>query len=410
MRSTFSYLTGFIIFLTLAPCLCSNDGSGKIKVLLTGRVAGGYLISTWFMNEPMVDPLFVPSRDLAIGEMRKFVRIYFPRNYEGVQAQDFFIFAGTQTDMFNHKQQKWIHDAVLDGSGGLNSRTLLSGIYYPEWANSATQKAFPNDADKLMSQRGDIFRSDKNPLIILEENPDLPPVLWMFRNKKIKWSLSGYSCGRIIPREGAIVWSWIKGPFADVATIKPGCTPHLISWQYGDGITWTCHDRLINWWQDTVANPYGLDMIMNMILFSNGRRLPDDIEVVHEIRSRIVEYKTRQLLLLATIEFAEAFGANMNPVLQNMGEINEKRREGDEQYLSQDYILAKATYIEAIQDLEELNFAAMERKDRAMLWVYVVQWSVVSGTSMFAGAIVWTLMIKRKLYRQVKSTRFVSDL
>jgi hypothetical protein len=205
------------------------------------------------------------------------------------------------------------------------------------------------------------------------------------------------------------VFSWIKGPFADRASATStcqGCTPHLINWQYGKGITWTCHDRLVNWWQDPVANPYGLDMIMNMILYSNRRKLPDDIEVVHEIRSKIIEFKTRQLLVLATIEFAEKFGANMDPVLEDMGEIFEVRKLADEQYLDQEYVLSRSTYFAAISDLEELNYDAMARKDRAMVWVYLVQWFVVSGTSMVAGFIVWSLMIRRRLYKQVRVTRF----
>jgi len=401
-------LGAILLALVLAPCLALHDQGQKISVLLTGRVAQGYLISTWFMNEPMVDPLFVPSRGLPESLMRKFVRIYFPRSYKGVQAEDFFIFAGTQMNIFTPTQQKWMQEAVRDGSGGLNSRSLLSGIYYPEWAASFTQKAFPNDVEKLMAHGG-IFRSHQNPVIILEENPRLPPVLTMFKDKKIRLSLSGYSCALVIPRPGAVVWSWIKGPFADMATVKPGCTPHLISWEYGKGITWTCHDRLVNWWEDPIANPYGLDMIMNMILYSNGRKLPEDVEIVHEIRSDIVEYRTRQMLLMATVEFAEAFGANMDPILREMGSITEKRKRADEEYLYQEYVQAKSTYEDAIGDLEDLGFAAMKRKDRAMLWVYLVQWLVVSGTSMIVGFVLWTLMVRRKLYRYVESTRFRTD-
>jgi len=383
-------------------------GQGRIKSLLSGRVAEGFLIHSWFKNEPLINPLFVPTRSASEVEMRRFVRIYFPRTPEAVSDMDFIVFAGSIMNMFSPIQQRWMHDAVAGGTGGLNSRSLLSGIYWPEWVNSETQKAFPNDAEAL-ANTGEIHRSDKSLVIVLEEGEDIPPVLTMFKDKSIRWRLSDYSCGLVIPREGARIWSWIKGPFADHASANSpcqGCTPHLISWEYGRGITWTCHDRLVNWWQDPLANPYGLDMIMNMILYSNRRNLPEDIEVVHEIRSRIIEYKTRQLLVLATIEFAEKFGANMDPVLEDMGEVNEIRKQADDQYLDQDYVLSRSTYIRAIDELEELNYVAMERKDRAMLWVYLVQWFVVSGTSMIAGFVVWSLMIRRRLYKQVRVTRF----
>ncbi len=371
-------------------------------------MAEGFLIHSWFKNEPLINPLFVPTRAAPIPVMRRAVRIYFPRTYQGVVDFDFMVFAGSIMNMFSPIQQKWMHDAVLEGTGGLNSRSVLSGIYWPEWVTSATQKAFPNDADAVGDTSGR-HRSGRSLLIVLEERTGLAPVLTMFKGKPIKWQLNDYSCGLLIPREGSIIWSWIKGPFADMAMENPtcsGCTPHLISWEYGDGITWTCHDRLVNWWQDPVANPYGLDMIMNMILLSNRRSLPLDIEVVHEIRSRIVEYRTRQLLVLATVEFGEMFGANMNPILVDMGIVDDKRRQADEHYLSQEYMEARTAIIDAIEDMEDLNFAAMARKDRAMLWVYLVQWFVVSGTSMVTGFVVWTLMIRRRLYRQVKVTRF----
>jgi len=402
-------LVALLALLALAPCLALHENVGEIKVLLTGRVSEGHLIHTWFLNEPLVDPLFVPSRDVPGGDdqIRRFVRVYFPRTYEGVQVQDFIIIDGTIINMFTVTNQKWMHDAILDGSGGLNSRSLLSGIYYPEWSVSVTQKAFPNDVEALMAKAKDIFRSDRELDIILEENPGLPPVLTMFKDKNIQWHLTGYSCGHVIPRQGAIVWAWIKGPFADEATVKAGCTPHTISWTYGQGKTWTIHDRLVNWWEDPVANPYGLDMIMNMILYSTGRHLPDDVEIVHEIRSRIIEYRTRQVMILAVVDFAESFGANMQSILKRMGEVTEKTKLARDQYLSQDYLVARATYLDAISDLGDLNALAMKKKDQAMVWVYLVQWFTVSGTSMLAGSLLWMLMVRRRLYRQVRVTRLI---
>ncbi len=393
------------LLLVSSVCVQDSIGADKIRVLLTGRVSRNFLIATWFMTEPMVDPLFVPSRALPLSQIRKYVRIYFPRTYRDVRKQDFFIFAGTIMNMFSPKQQKWMRDAIHDGSGGLNSRSMLSGIYYPEWANSFTQQAFPNDVDALM-RVGKIYRSGQDVTIILEDRPDLPPVLTMFKDKKIQWHLTDYSCALVIPRPGATVWSWIKGPFADYATVKPGCTPHVISWRYGNGTTWTTHDRLVNWWEDPVANPYGMDMIMNMILYSTGRRLPDDIDVVHEIRSKISEYRTREMLLMATVEFAESFGANMNPILRRLGEITDERKEAEELYLEQEYLGARDRYDAIIGEIQQLSADAIRRKDRAMVWVHVIQWLTVSGTSMFAGFVLWTLMIRRRLYRQVGTTRF----
>jgi hypothetical protein len=392
-----------------APCPGLQEEAGRIKVLLTGRVDQGRFISYWFVNEPMMAPLFVPSRNVPGGDaqIRKFVRIYFPRNYEGVQDQDFILFEGTQMAMFSLTQQGWMHDAVLEGTGGLNSRGLLSTQYYQDWRVSPTQQAFPNDVEAVV-RSGTWDRANQDTLIITED--ELPPVFTMFNGLNVQWYLPGYRCTLVIPRQGATVWMWMRGPWADRATVKPGCTPHTISWQYGEGITWTTHDSLTGWWQDQIANPYGLDMIMNVILYSTGRNLPGDIATLHEIRSKILEFRSAQLLVLAVVEFGESFGANMNPILEELVDILEKKREVDQLYLEQDFIRAKDGYLETIVDLEELSQQAIDMKDRAMVWVYVFQWFATSGTAMFAGFLLWSLMVKRRLYKTAGFTRLSSEL
>jgi len=401
-----AYLLITLLALVSVRVAASQPDDLRINVLLTGRVTERHLISSWFRNEPLIDPLLVPSRGVAGGEsqIRKFIRVYFPRNYETVKSQDFMVFAGTIMNMFTPTQHKWMHDAVLEGTGGLNSRSVLSGIYYPEWAVTSTQKAFPNDVEALLASPSEIHRSGCDLEIIVRT--DLPPVFSMFIDKKIRWRLTDYSCGRVIPREGATIWMWLKGPFADLSTIKPDSTPHTISWRYGEGLTWTCHDRLVNWWQDPIANPYGLDMIMNMILHSTGRSLPDDVEIVHDIRSKVVDFNTRMILLLGTIEFAESFGANMAPVFDGMDDVMDSKGEADGMYLGQDYERAWSAYRQCIQELQDLNDVAMERKDRALIWIYLVQWLVVSATLLVAGFFLWSVMIRRRLYREVSHTSF----
>jgi hypothetical protein len=49
---------------------------------------------------------------------------------------------------------------------------------------------------------------------------------------------------------------------------------------------------------------------------------------------------------------------------------------------------------------------AVNAKDRALLWVYIIEWLTVLGTSAIVGTILWSLMIRRRLYRQVATTRF----
>ena len=40
-----------------------------------------------------------------------------------------------------------------------------------------------------------------------------------------------------------------------------------------------------------------------------------------------------------------------------------------------------------------------------MVWVFVIEWLAVSGTSMLAGGLLWTLMVRRRLYKEVGETK-----
>ncbi len=42
---------------------------------------------------------------------------------------------------------------------------------------------------------------------------------------------------------------------------------------------------------------------------------------------------------------------------------------------------------------------------RALMWIYLTEWLVVTGTAMFCGFVLWTLMVKRRLYREIETTK-----
>ena len=66
-------------------------------------------------------------------------------------------------------------------------------------------------------------------------------------------------------------------------------------------------------------------------------------------------------------------------------------------------------YEEVVEGLGQLEVEAIELKDRALLWVYVIEWLSVTGTAMVAGVLLWTIMVRRRLYREVGTTRMVAS-
>ena len=55
--------------------------------------------------------------------------------------------------------------------------------------------------------------------------------------------------------------------------------------------------------------------------------------------------------------------------------------------------------------LKEITALAVQLKDQALFWVFISEWLAVTSAAIFAGILVWTLMIRRKAYRPVKVTR-----
>lgn len=48
----------------------------------------------------------------------------------------------------------------------------------------------------------------------------------------------------------------------------------------------------------------------------------------------------------------------------------------------------------------------MKVKERALMWVYLIEWSVITGTFGVVGFATWTLMLRKRLYREVETTRY----
>jgi hypothetical protein len=48
---------------------------------------------------------------------------------------------------------------------------------------------------------------------------------------------------------------------------------------------------------------------------------------------------------------------------------------------------------------------AKREKEGALLWVYIIEWLVTTSTIFIAGSVIWMLMIRRRLYRSVETTK-----
>jgi hypothetical protein len=88
-----------------------------------------------------------------------------------------------------------------------------------------------------------------------------------------------------------------------------------------------------------------------------------------------------------------------------MEEVDGLRIESFDKY--REYSFAEASEIMelAMSRFAALREDAMDLKDGALLWIYLTQWVAVTGTSLTTGVVIWTLMVRKRLYREVGTTR-----
>jgi len=85
--------------------------------------------------------------------------------------------------------------------------------------------------------------------------------------------------------------------------------------------------------------------------------------------------------------------------------VSELREEGNELYLDQSYQGALDSVRESMEKLKSIEELAIEIKNQALMWVYITEWLAVTGTGLLCGFVIWTLMIRRGLYREIETTR-----
>jgi hypothetical protein len=178
-------------------------------------------------------------------------------------------------------------------------------------------------------------------------------------------------------------------------------------------MTWSVADDLdVPWWSGVFyisEQEYGHDVLMNIILHSLDRPLPQDIILVNAVRRDFRTYNERISTINAFIDFIEKFGANANRLVNDMLEVDATMDLAMDHYIEGRYDQALEVAERAHDALTEFDRRTMKLKDQALVWVYVTEWAVVSGTGLLSGYVAFVLMLRKRLYRQVQVTRMTGQ-
>jgi len=387
-----------IVFTVLVPAVAAeghrDPQTGRIKVLYIGDPTAS---SPYPMLES--DPLILPypvkacAVCFSFGVAKRSMRQYMPRTYGDLSSYQVFILSDTNAGLFTAREQEWFVKAVRDAGSGLvmvgGNEAFGACCGFPSWGPTRVQEILPV---VCLDNQGETGRVE----VLKYDNPF---VASMPIHRGLQW-MRVYGVNRVEMRTGAEELARIIPP------TKPPC-PFWATWRTGAGRTfaitgdWTPAAGVVfmRW------EYYG-DFAINLMMYLSDNPLPKDLQTLHEARRKFLEYRSSKTYLFNVMDFAERFGASMNPVEGIIQEAELKYSEAKGAYLDLDYPKCLDLLNRCLDDLSRGTEKAMRLKDQAMLWIYVIEWTAVAGTFFAAGFLVWSLMIRRKLYREVDATRF----
>jgi hypothetical protein len=219
---------------------------------------------------------------------------------------------------------------------------------------------------------------------------------------RLPWEAAGpvELLNKVEPKQGATL----------VAEAVIGTTryPWIAWWRSGKGKvvgetqvfgSYGTTNRMINEWS------WFQDFLIYLVYFNVDKPIPADIYRAHSLREQINAHLLKGSLLVSLLEFIERFGASTEKLYEGLEAINEEEARAEEFYRQDDYDSAAEVFEEIHLAWTEINSRAMDAKERALLWVYVIEWFSVTGVAMGAGSFLWMAMIKRRLYRETGTTR-----
>jgi len=327
----------------------------------------------------------------------KFIRQYMPRTYDRlVQSNDVLLLSDFEVDIITEQQFVWMERSIREAGLGLGKYEMNYDTTYfatfDRFLSSAIYKAVPADLKSganLPKPLEGIYAVDIPSLGGPHPMLDLPEMR--------KYNILGSGTyGYEIPRRGSTV----------IARFIPNDQDAMIIWEYGEGRSLTCLPGLDKIKAGAIADwPYIVDFWINQMWYLADLEIPEDVQLVHRLRSDSLTYVNERSMATAVIEFVEKFGAPTDKLYDRLDEVDGIKRESDSLYMEQRFEDSLAKLEEAYEELGSLAKESVEVKDRALFWIYMVEWLAVSGTCVLTGVIVWTLMVRRRLYHEVDITR-----
>jgi uncharacterized membrane protein len=377
--------------------------TGKIRILYFGDAFAGPSPYPVYANDPLTSiiPIMASTFHYSPAVIKRHMRIYMPRTEERlVDGFDVIVVSDAGIQAFRTDYFTWFRDAVIEKGFGL---VMIGGLLsfgavpnFPgSWGETVVSEVLPVE---LLPEG---WEEDDGYLEI--NQPDNPFMKVLPFGEMGRYGLF-YGANIVAERQGVSSLAYYRV----VSTSERH--PFFVYWEVGEGASYA---MTADWTPAGGTNflkwAHYADYALNVAMYVSGGKIPEDISVVYEARRLMGDYRNLRETLNSVIEFVSRFGANMAPAEKILGEAQEIRSMGDQGYLDGEMDVAVARLQEALGVLTRASEKAYDLRDQALLWVYLTEWLVVAGTGMICGFVLWTVMIRRKLYREVGETRFLTN-
>jgi uncharacterized membrane protein len=390
-------LVRMLIFLLLfsfqACCGRLDPDTGRTRILYIGDGWGPSPVPK-FISDPAFTIVSVPTSELHVGHgvtnfdnmaMRKFVRLYMPRNYEEmIGNHDLVVLSDANRLFMEGSHIDWILDSTTKEGFGL---IMIGGL------------------ESFGGPRGEPW-TDLEPILPVNFIPgDMHPRSFKVKpaidhpfTRSLPWESIPYfhSANKVSLKQEAILLltaDETKYPPLSFADYGEGRgVAHSSDWTPGAG-------------QDVMRWEYYIDYVANIAYLATQNHIPQDATLIHLLRTSFWSSRSRQTSVMDTLNFVEKFGARTQGIEIELEKVREAVSEAEELYIRQDYESSRSRIDDIDEMILELQNEAMKLKDSALFWVYVIEWTVMTGTALVAGFVLWSLMVQRRLYREVRITR-----
>jgi len=393
------HLIVFLVFLytNFAAGYALEDG--RIGVLYVGDYPVRAAPFSIMGSDPLFKMLFVPASSRGFGgweleDVMRSIRLYMPRTPVEISTNFDVIVLSDANSLLVSRYIDLMARAVSEDGLGLfmsgGAESFGGSSSQPSWGQTAIGQLLPTD------DIPGVWVEYVVRMVITNHDYELI--------KSLPWDMNDPTLSAPI--------KWHHNP----VTRKPGAEqlahvvvtsgnhPLMVTWRLEKSRVFALTSEIHRFWEGEQWD-YGYDLGCNLMIHLDDRPVPQDIQLVHAARSKMIRTTTRRALLMALLDFTEAFGANTKRMIPLFEEMDEAISQAGRYYLELhfDEMLQEYGQVESI--MVEAEQEAVKLKNETLMWVHITEWLVVTGTAMTVGAVLWTLMVKRKLYKQVAVTR-----